>query len=259
MDTPGIVKFPTSLDSADSLVQVGNGLVTTLSVGLATGQTSIVVVNASSWPLTGIATIQKRVTATVGSETVFLPTGPVEIVNFERSGNTLTITRAQQGTSDIPHDAGDYIECRITAKHHEVLRDAVLAVETELQSSLISLVWASPSTESGDAIEIAASCVGFAGQAFVSGLVDVKIVVSDGAGDASPSHTATINPAIVPVGTITEGSGTATATVRTNNSGHFKISISETATASRYLWVTTGGHSRLWVRSSTGVQQLTFV
>lgn len=258
MDTPGIVKFPAALDSSDSLIRVGNGLVTTLTADLPAGQLSCAVTDASAWPLTGIATIQKRVAATVGTETVYLPTGALEIINFERSGNTLTVTRGEQGTSDIAHDAGDFVECRITALHHEVHSNAIIAIESELQNALVSIVWGSPAPESGNAIEIAASCLGFAGAPFLSGLVDVKIVVSDGAADASPSHTATINPAAVPVGTITEGAGTATATIRTDNNGNFKISITETASASRYLWISTGGHSRLWVRSSTGVQQITF-
>lgn len=131
-DTPGIVKFPAALDSADSLIQAGNGLVTTLTAGIIAGQLSFGVVNATNWPATGIATIQKRIAATVGAETVYLPTGMLEIVNFERSGNTLTVTRGQQGTADVPHDAGDYIECRITALHHETLKTAILAVETYL-------------------------------------------------------------------------------------------------------------------------------
>lgn len=131
-DTPGIVKFPASLDSPDSLIRVGNGLVTTLTADLPAGQLSIGVANASAWPMTGIATIQKRMAATVGAETVYLPTGALEIINFERSGNTLTLQRGQQGTADIGHDAGDYIECRITAAHHSALRDALLSVEGKL-------------------------------------------------------------------------------------------------------------------------------
>lgn len=131
-DTPGIVKFPAALDSPDSGIRVGNGLVTTLSADLPAGQLSVGVANASAWPATGIATIQKRVAATVGAETVYLPTGALEIINFERSGNTLALQRGQQGTADIGHDAGDYIECRITAEHHAFLRDALLSVEGKL-------------------------------------------------------------------------------------------------------------------------------
>lgn len=130
MDTPGIVKFPVAPDTPDSLIRVGNGLVTTLTADLPAGQLSCVVANAAAWPITGIATIQKRLAATVGAETVYLPTGALEIVNFERSGNTLTLQRGQQGTLDITHDAGDYVECRITALHHSALRDAIIAVET---------------------------------------------------------------------------------------------------------------------------------
>lgn len=132
------------------------------------------------------------------------------------------------------------------------------APPTTLNNALISVVWGSPAAESGNAIEIAASCLDFSGAAFASGLVDVKLIVSDAANDGEPSHTAVITAASVPVGTILSGSGTATVIVRTDSNGNFKIKVTETAAASRYLWTTTGGHSRLWVRSSTGVQQLTF-
>lgn len=132
-DTPGIVKFPTALDSADSLIRAGNGLVTTLSADITAGQLSFAVANAASWPATGIATIQKRVAETIGAETVYLPTGPLEIITFERSGNTLqNCLRGQQGTTALGFQAGDYIECRITALHHETLKTAILAVETYL-------------------------------------------------------------------------------------------------------------------------------
>lgn len=132
-DTPGIVKFPTALDSPDSLIRVGNGLVTTLAADITAGQTSFVVTNAAGWPATGIATIQKRTAATIGAETVYLPTGPLEIITFELSGNTLSnVLRGRQGTAAIAHQAGDYIECRITALHHQALRDAILNLEGQV-------------------------------------------------------------------------------------------------------------------------------
>lgn len=129
--SPG-TNFPVAVDTPESLILTGNGLVTTLAANLAAGATTCTVADAANWPTKSIATIQKRVAVTVGSETVYLPTGALEIVNFERSGNTLTLTRAQQATIDIPHDAGDYIECRITALHHDVPRDAIVAIETYL-------------------------------------------------------------------------------------------------------------------------------
>lgn len=133
MDTPGIVKFPGELDTADSLVREGNGLVTTLTADVAAGQSSFSVANAAAWPVTGIATIQKRVAKDLGGETVYLPIGPLEIVTFELSGNTLVnVLRGQQGTSDIAHDAGDYIECRITALNVSAVKDAVRATQAKL-------------------------------------------------------------------------------------------------------------------------------
>lgn len=245
MSTPFTINFPASLEDAISLPPAKNNAAGVLaSPGLAIG--------APSFTLTSLTDANE-----------FGAVTPVtiddEILYCSRSGVTFTVlARGQEGTFEASHSAGVDVEQNLNAGWINAAYDGIKALQSELQNSLIAVVWGSPGAESGNAVEIPASCIGFAGEAFVSGLVDVKIIVSDGAADASPSHTATISAASVPVGTITEGTGTATVTVRTDSNGAFKIKITETAAASRYLWISTGGHSRLWVRSSTGVQQLTF-
>lgn len=124
--------------------------------------------------------------------------------------------------------------------------------------TLISVVWGTPAAESGNAIEVQASCVDYDGSAFVSGLVAVELLVSDGAADNEPSHTAYFTAASTPVGSILAGSGTARAVFQTNSSGLFKIAVHETAAADRYVWVKTGGHQQLFCRARDGVLQLTF-
>lgn len=249
---PGSINFPVFLDTPVSLIEATNNASTTLTAGINAAALIIPIADPGEFSSSGIATLTDSLTA---------PTKLELVIYTSKSGSNLIVPsggRGAFGTTAQAWLSGEFVELRPLAQHHTTNASAIIAVETALQSALISVVWASPGAESGNAIEIAASCVGFAGEPFLSGLVDVKIIVSDGAADASPSHTATINAATVPVGTITEGAGTATATVRTDSSGNFKISISETAAASRYLWISTGGHSRLWVRSSTGVQQLVF-
>lgn len=124
---------------------------------------------------------------------------------------------------------------------------------------LISVVWGSPGSESSEIIEVAASCVDFNNVAFASGIVEVEIKVTDSAADAEPSATATLAAAATPVGTLLSGTGTATVVMRTNASGLFKVAVTEaTATVFRYLWIKQGGNARLWVRSSTGVLELSF-
>lgn len=127
-----------------------------------------------------------------------------------------------------------------------------------LPPTFIDLVWAAPGAESSDAIEIQASIQDQAGNAITSALVEVEVRVSDAANDYEPSSTAIITAAGTPVGTLLAGSGTATTVWQTNSSGLFKIKVTETAAADRYLWIRAGGNTRLFVKSLNGVQQLTF-
>lgn len=133
MDTPGIVLFPGNYDSLDSLVREGNGLVATLTANISAGQASFGISSTAGWPVTGIATIQKRVAKDLGGETVYLPIGALEIITFETSGsNLINVLRGQQGTADVPHDVDDYIECRITALNISAVKNALRAVQLKL-------------------------------------------------------------------------------------------------------------------------------
>jgi hypothetical protein len=127
----------------------------------------------------------------------------------------------------------------------------------EVDESLVSLEWGTPTTESGNAIEVTGSLRTFTGDALLSSVVDVQVVVTDSATDAEPSATATLAAASTPVGTVLAGSGTATMTIRTD-AGQLAIRASEPSAAHRYLWLRNGGHSRMWIRSLTGVQELVF-
>ena len=245
MSSPFVTNFPGSLDDAVSLPPAKNNAAGILAApGLAIG--------APSFSMTSLADADEFGTVT-----------PVtiddEILYCSRSGVVFTVlARGQEGTSEANHAAGVDVEQNFNAGWINAAYDAIKAVQTELQNSLIAVVWGMPGAESGNAIEIPASCLGFAGQAFVSGLVDVRIIVTDAANDAEPSHTATIGPASIGVGTILSGSGTATVTVRTDSNGAFKIKVSEPSAGNRYLWISAGGHSRLWVRSTVGVVNLAF-
>lgn len=125
-------------------------------------------------------------------------------------------------------------------------------------SSLIEVVWATPSGESSNAIEVQGTCYDIDNAVYTTNAVYATVVVSDAANDAEPSSTATINAAGTPVGTIVAGAGTATAVFKTNNSGQFKIKVTETAAASRYIWVKSGGHQQVYVRARDGILQLTY-
>lgn len=257
MSLPGVVNFPDSLDDPISLAEAKDNASTTLTAGITATSLLIPIADPGEFPNSGFGTLTDSITPWA--------TPPTKIETFRytsKSGNSLvvpsTADRGLYGTTAQAWVTGNFVEQRHVARYHTVLADALIATQTAFAQFLISLVWGAPEAESGNAIEIAASCRDFAGNVFASGLVDVEIKVSDGANDTEPSATATLAAAGSPVGTMLSGNGSATVVMRTDAGGNLKIRVNETAAASRYLWVKAGGHSRLWVRSSTGVQQLTF-
>lgn len=124
--------------------------------------------------------------------------------------------------------------------------------------SLIEVVWGTPSAESSNAIEVQGVCYDINNAVYTTNMVYATVVVTDGAADAEPSSTATIDAASTPVGTVVAGAGTATAVFKTNASGQFKIKVTETAAASRYIWVRSGGHQQVYVRARDGILQLIY-
>lgn len=136
-------------------------------------------------------------------------------------------------------------------------------VAADLDSSTIltklgTVAWGSAGTEAANVIEITGTVNDLTGSAIAAATTEVEILVSDGANDAEPSATATIAAAGTPVGTLLSGSGTATVTMRTNASGQFAIAVTETAAASRYLFVRQGRNSQAWVKASAAAKELPF-
>lgn len=256
MSTPGNINFGTSLDDIVSLVEATNNASTTLTAGINASVLSIPIADPGEFPSSGIITLTDSIAPWTTTPT------KVELVIYtSKSGSNLIVPsggRGVFGTTAQSWTSGQYVEMRPTAQHHSTIRDSLIAVQTALNSALITLTWGTPGPESSNAIEVTGSCSGFAGSTFASSIVDVQITVTDAANDSSPSHTATLSAANTPVGTLLDGSGTATAIFRTDSNGQFKIKITEISASDRYLWVSTGGHSRLWIRSSIGVLQLTF-
>ena len=121
----------------------------------------------------------------------------------------------------------------------------------------VGIAWGSPGAESSNSIEITGSVVDYLGIGWSTSFVDVTVIVSDGAADSEPSHTATLSAAGTPVGTVLGGSGTATLTIR-SASGAFKVKVTETAAGNRYLWVRNGGNMRFVPHAVAGVVELVF-
>jgi hypothetical protein len=120
------------------------------------------------------------------------------------------------------------------------------------------VTWDEAGAEGSNAIEISASLLDAQGNGLEVATTEVRVIVSDSATDAEPSATATLSVADSPVGTLLAGTGTATAIFRTSALGKFTVKVTETAAASRYLWVSQGPNSQAFVRASAAPKQVTF-
>ena len=124
---------------------------------------------------------------------------------------------------------------------------------------LAQVVWGVPGGESDDTIDITASVEDANDNPVMAATTVVEVIVSDGPDDCSPSHTATLDAAASPLGTILGGGGSATVMMRTGNLGTFTVAVSEpTPACTRYLWVRTGPGSQLLVQAATGPVAVAF-
>lgn len=134
MSTPGILNFPLSLNDQVSLIETANSVQSILASGITSGAAALSLADASLFPDSGVATIQAMQAHILGAQTVLLPSGlPETIAWIAKAGNDLTgLLRGQQGSVAAAHNAGDYVQMRITKKHHEVLAGGIMAIEEKL-------------------------------------------------------------------------------------------------------------------------------
>jgi hypothetical protein len=129
--------------------------------------------------------------------------------------------------------------------------------KTDVTTELVGVQWGTPSAESSNAIDITATIKDLNSDDLDTDIVDVEILVSDGAVDYEPSATATLTSAGSPVGTVLAGDGTPRLTIR-SEAGAFAVRVSEAGAGHRFLWLKGSGNARLWVRSLTGVLEIVF-
>jgi hypothetical protein len=115
-DQPGTVKFPTALDSQDSLIRATDNARTSLSSGVLSTATSIAVGSTSSFPSSGVGMCDNE---------IFYYTS-------KDSTHFLGATRGADGTTAANHDAGASVRVVMAAVHHTVLGDALRAVQTKV-------------------------------------------------------------------------------------------------------------------------------
>ena len=132
------------------------------------------------------------------------------------------------------------------------------SIATALSDLLARISWGTPGAETSNAIDTTATAQNLSGTTIASTATIVEVLVSDSATDAEPSATATLAAGTTPLGTILAGSGTATLMIQTSSSGTFTVKTTETAVASRFLWVRQGRNSQTWIRANAAPLSLTF-
>lgn len=197
----GVVNFPTSLDDAVSLIEANNQASSTLTASIIATTLLIPVADPAEFPNSGLATLTDSITPWTAAPT------KIEIFRYSsKSGSNLvvpsTADRGLYGTTAQSWDSGQFVGQRITARHHTVLAEAQIAVETKLG------IGSDTPGGSGEALlsdSSGASVWRAIAQADVSGLVsalsgkaatvhthaqsDITGLVSDLSGKAATVHT----------------------------------------------------------------------
>jgi len=124
---PGTPTYPPTINLPSNLLIAANNKKTTLAEVLAIDALTLTLTDASSWPTSGAVTLDVPAGRTNTSS---------EIVYFDdRTGNVLTLTeRARGGTAAKEWAAGMSAEMRMTAEHHNLLANGIIAVETKLDT-----------------------------------------------------------------------------------------------------------------------------
>ena len=132
-----MANYPTSLSTDANLYIAVNGLQTTLASSITNSVTTIPLTSTSGFPTAGLVTIDNN-----------------EVVSYTGvSGSNLTgCTRGADGTTALSHSTGVTVGLTVVAKHHNALKDEVIAIETALGTNLSNVFPATATTGSGSVV-----------------------------------------------------------------------------------------------------------
>lgn len=116
--TPGTVRFPTSLDTVDSLFQVADAPSTKLAVAITSGSTTITV------PANGTANFPPTGSLKIDDEVVYY--------GAKTSSTFTTLTRGASGTTAAAHALNSSVRSPILAAHHNTLALSLIGTQTKL-------------------------------------------------------------------------------------------------------------------------------
>ena len=143
------ILYPTSLDTDDTLYALTNNAKTYLNGAMASSQgnngqaASIDVVDGSAFPTTAGFVL-------IGTE----------LLSFTSrvSNKLIGITRAYGGTTAAAHANGSMVRLPVMAEHHNILADAIIAIETAIGVSG-GIIYAKRFEQAADPAETAANNV----------------------------------------------------------------------------------------------------
>ena len=140
----GITYYPPVIDRPSNLFIAANNKKALSTTALTESGETLTLDNVSTWPSSGVVTLDYALTA------ARTPTSS-EIVYFTgRSGNVLNIgNRAQGGTTAKAWPIGTSAEMRHTAEYHNLIRDCIIALQTELTAVEAELIASIDSTNAG--------------------------------------------------------------------------------------------------------------
>jgi len=117
-DTPGTVRYPTQLDTPDSLFRITDAARTTLASSVNSSATTMTVAGTTTFPDSGSIKVEE------------------EIIYYTSKNATqfLGLVRGAGGSTAASHAAGLIIRAPILAVHHNTLADAIIATQTKVGS-----------------------------------------------------------------------------------------------------------------------------
>lgn len=116
--------YPNSIDSDISLIEAKDNKYTTLAVGADAVVTIFEVNSTDGFPDTGYISVNGEIVRYLEKDAT----------HFGTVANPLE--RGMQGTVASIHEAGDKVYLNVLAIHHNILREAIVKIETELGTNV---------------------------------------------------------------------------------------------------------------------------
>jgi hypothetical protein len=116
----GTSNYPTSLDTVVELIQAANNAQTTLNGALTANATTVAVISTALFANTGCFAVDNELISYTG-----------------KTGTSFTgCVRGFDGSTAATHNSGSTVSDVVTTRHHEVVVDAILALQQKLGSGV---------------------------------------------------------------------------------------------------------------------------